>query len=86
MVRQLSFPTDEDGFLRRECPFCKKEFKLLFNQQEINELSESSLENFMLEKNTDCENEEIHNGIDQIEFICRSCGQKAQSTFWLTTA
>jgi uncharacterized Zn-finger protein len=26
---EVSFPLDDDGFLRRECPHCRREFKLL---------------------------------------------------------
>ncbi len=28
LIKEASFPTDEDGFLRRECPYCKRQFKI----------------------------------------------------------
>ena len=29
---KVSLPTDSDGFLSQECPFCEQRFKVLFGQ------------------------------------------------------
>ena len=32
----VSFPLDDDGFFRRECPFCRKGFKIFLEKGELN--------------------------------------------------
>jgi len=46
----LPFPLDEDGFFRRECPFCHKEFKVLLEKEELTDLAQEGIDSFMLEK------------------------------------
>jgi DNA-directed RNA polymerase subunit RPC12/RpoP len=38
MSDMISMPLDSDGFLRRECPHCKREFKWLHSESESTEM------------------------------------------------
>lgn len=40
IIKNLPLPVDEDGFLRRECPYCKRQFKL--HQDEFGSLQDES--------------------------------------------
>ena len=31
---KIKFPLDNDGFFRRECPFCNREFKIMIEESE----------------------------------------------------
>lgn len=35
VIKEASFPTDEDGFFRRECPYCKRQFKIYKDDYEL---------------------------------------------------
>ena len=45
----LSFPLDDDGFFRRECPLCCREFKVLLEEHELTSLAQEGLDSYMLE-------------------------------------
>ena len=79
LKKRISFPLDKDGFFRRECPLCCKEFKLLLDKKELDDLVDS----FMLEKEEDEINSEDSN-VPQEEFVCPYCGQKAAASDWWT--
>jgi len=79
----LPFPLDDDGFFRRECPFCRKEFKVLLERVELTDLAQKGIDSFMIElkeETTDLDDNE-HSGT---EFICPYCGQRAPSDSWWT--
>lgn len=79
----LSFPLDDDGFFRRECPFCRKEFKILLEKDELVDLAQEGIDAFMVEpkeKATDLD----ESGRSEIEFICPYCRQRASSDSWWT--
>ncbi len=79
----LSFPVDDDGFFRRECPFCCKEFKVLLEREELTDLSEKGIDSFMLEG----EKEETNlneSESSETEFTCPYCGQRAPINSWWT--
>ncbi len=76
----ISFPLDSNGFFRRECPFCYREFKILLKDNEINDLSRDSMKSFMLEKNEDTTEDEFESN----EFFCPYCGQAAKNDKWWT--
>lgn len=77
----VSFPTDEEGFFRRECPFCRKEFKILLEKKEIEDLVQKGLDSYLLdedEKDSDDKEE------SEDEFHCPYCGQTSPSNEWWT--
>jgi len=76
----ISFPLDSNGFLRRECPFCCREFKILLRDEELMDLSKEGSESFMLEKEE--KNSEVQPEAD--DFFCPYCGQAAKSGKWWT--
>jgi hypothetical protein len=79
----LPFPLDDDGFFRRECPFCRKEFKVLLEKEELTDLAQKGIDSFMIEtkeEKTDLDDSER----SETEFICPYCGQRASSDSWWT--
>lgn len=83
IVKEVSFPTDEDGFLRRACPFCKREFKVKFKQEEISDISQRSIENYLLESQ-DESHDLIENEDSENKYFCPYCGQQASFNDWWT--
>jgi len=79
----LPFPLDDDGFFRRECPFCRKEFKVLLEKEELTDLTQKGIDSFMIElkeETPDLDDSER----SETEFICPYCGQRAPSDSWWT--
>lgn len=79
----LSFPLDDDGFLRRECPLCCREFKVLLEENELTSLAQEGLGSYMLETHeeaTDANEEEEA----ELAFTCPYCGQEAIRDSWWT--
>lgn len=79
----LSFPLDEDGFFRRECPFCHKEFKVLLEKEELADLGQGGIDSFMLEEK-EKETNLTEGGSSETEYFCPYCGQQAPSDSWWT--
>ncbi len=80
----LPFPLDEDGFLRRECPLCCREFKILLGREELQTFEQKSIGSFMLE--TQEEEQETGEGDAEaaVEFTCPYCGQRSAGGKWWT--
>lgn len=78
----LSFPLDDDGFFRRECPFCYREFKVLLEEDEMTGLAQEGLDSYMLE----VQEEAASSSEEETEpdFTCPYCGQKAPRGSWWT--
>jgi len=45
----ISLPLDDEGFFRRECPFCRKEFKVMLTKEELVTLAQEGIDSFMTE-------------------------------------
>jgi hypothetical protein len=79
----LSFPLDDDGFFRRECPLCHREFKVLLEENELPSLAQEGIGSYLLETQEEAtganENEETES-----EFTCPYCGQRAPRDSWWT--
>lgn len=75
----LAFPLDEDGFFRRECPLCIKEFKVIVTKEELTDLSQKGIDSFMLEQE-----EESDKDFSETEFFCPYCGQRSSIESWWT--
>jgi hypothetical protein len=78
---KLSFPLDSDGFLRRQCQLCRKEFKILLNEDELGDLSQEGIESFMLEHSEEKDPEESS---EEGNFFCPYCRQTAGNDKWWT--
>ncbi len=76
--KNISFPLDTKGFFRRACPFCQREFKVLVEKEELNNLAQESLESFMVEKEKTVEEKK------ESKFFCPYCGQQSPSNSWWT--
>jgi hypothetical protein len=79
----LSFPLDDDGFFRRECTFCCKEFKVLLEKEELTDLSQKGVDSFMLEGKEE-ETNLTESESSETEFTCPYCGQRTPSNSWWT--
>jgi len=81
--RQVSFPRDEQGFFRWECPLCCREFKVLLKDDELGQIAQSSIEDFLIEKGVHDRSDDEESEEPQ-EFFCPYCGQSAPSDHWWT--
>jgi uncharacterized Zn-finger protein len=79
----LPFSLDDEKFFRRECPFCRKEFKVLLEKEELTDLAQKGIDSFMIEakeESIDLNESELL----EAEFTCPYCGQQAPSDSWWT--
>ena len=80
IVKSIQIPLDEEGYLRRGCPFCMKEFKILPEKEELDNSTPKNVDNYMIEEEEyDKEDESSEN-----EFFCPYCGQRAPEGHWWT--
>ena len=80
----LSFPLDSERFLRRECPFCAREFKVLLHEREIVDLTQMTRDRFLLAEGGDTRSEDDTDDT-AAEHHCPYCGQSAPPDHWWTT-
>lgn len=81
--RQISFPLDDEGFFRRECPLCCYEFKVLLKDDELGQLAQSCIDDFLIEQGLQ-EAPDEESDEDSQEYVCPYCGQSAPSDHWWT--
>jgi hypothetical protein len=79
--KSVVFPLDEEGLFRRECPFCKREFKVLVTKEELSDIAQKGIETFLLENE---EPDEEEQEAVEPEFFCPYCGQRASRSNWWT--
>jgi len=77
----LHFPLDEGGFLRRECPFCKREFKVLVTAEERKAPTESIRQLFLT---SDQDQWSLGDEGESPEYHCPYCGQIGSRDSWWT--
>lgn len=79
----ISLPLDDEKFFRRECPFCKKEFKIQIEKKDLIDLAQKGIDSFLTDDEVDSseynENDDIIN-----YYFCPYCGQQAPDTHWWT--
>jgi len=80
---RIELPLDDGGFLRRECPLCRREFKVLVGAEELDDLASHGLESFLLDEDTD-ETEQDPQHVEGPQLTCPYCGQQAESDNWWT--
>lgn len=83
IIFEISLPLDSDGFLRRECPLCNKQFKVEFTDEERKTVIQKEIENYLLQNDVIQKAEEPEE-VDEIEYWCPYCGQVAKSNSWWT--
>jgi hypothetical protein len=78
---RVYFPLD-DGFLRRECPYCRKECKIQLLEQEIRDLASKLEESYLVEESQDREPQTAEEPEEMR--TCPYCGQQADGGSWWT--
>lgn len=78
----ISFPLDDDNFLRRECPLCHKELKIQIEEKELIDLIQKSINSFLIETTEEGDAEQDKDL--EIEFTCPYCGQQSLDEIWWT--
>lgn len=78
----LSMPLDDDGYFRRECPLCCKEFKVLLEHDEMIDLAQHGVESYLLEEPDGTATDKSQD--EETQYTCPYCGQKASSDDWWT--
>ena len=76
----IFFPLDDDNFFRRQCPLCRREFKILLEEHELEDITKKGIESFMLEQRE--EKDELEE--ESEEFYCPYCGQSSPHDKWWT--
>ena len=79
----ISLPLDDDGFFRRQCPFCCREFKVLLEKEELDDFVLKGIDSFMIEQ----QEKDVDSGMNEYsetEFTCPYCEQCAPHDSWWT--
>lgn len=79
----VSFPLDEDGFLRRECPLCSQEFKVKPTSAELRSEAERTTHAMLAQEAEPRAGDEADSGEPRDRW-CPYCGQQAPTTSWWT--
>lgn len=79
----VKVPIDDDSALRRECPYCNKEFKFVLKKGELEDIIQKGLNSFMLDSGLVEQNDELSDGAKEEQY-CPYCGQKAPLNQWWT--
>lgn len=83
LVFNISLPLDSDGFLRRECPFCKMQFKVSLTEEETKSIIQKEIENYLVE-NEVIELDEDSKSAEGVEYWCPYCRETAKASDWWT--
>ena len=78
---KVSIPLDDDGFLRRECPLCVRQFKIRPTEEKLQDLAEKGIQNYLIEENAEPEPEDED---ETRQFTCPYCGQQSAADTWWT--
>lgn len=78
----ISLPLDDGGFFRRECPFCRREFKVMLTKDELGTLAQEGIDSFMTEVERKTDSDESSQ--EELEYFCPYCGQSAPQNSWWT--
>lgn len=79
--RYLTFPLDDEGYFRRECPYCHKEFKVMPEKDDFIEFDKEFIDSISV-ANESIEGEKDPSDISV--FTCPYCNQKAPMGDWWT--
>lgn len=82
-VIHIELPLDSDNFLRRACPFCRREFKAETSIQDRQSWVQHQLEAYLLQQGMEIE-ESQHSEQEQNTRWCPYCGEQAYADSWWT--
>ncbi|CCU84146.1 hypothetical protein [Mesotoga prima] len=77
---QVFLPLDTDRFLRRECPYCKREFKIEVPDELLRQEDDKFTAEYMVEAEEQTQIIETN----EKEIHCPYCGQVAPANYWFT--
>jgi hypothetical protein len=83
----IELPLDSDGFLRRECPLCVRQFKIEAQEDDRQSLIQRELDAYLLQEGPGIRAESADaTGTDEeeSELWCPYCGQTAPRNQWWT--
>jgi len=78
----VSFPLDDDGFFRRQCPLCRWEFKIQLPEEDLTTLAQKGLQNYLVDEGLVEAPEDLEP--DETQFMCPYCGQESDHDSWWT--
>ena len=79
---EVPFPLD-GGYLRRQCPCCGRQFKVLLTKEELVSTSRSAIEAYMVQEASPGE-EPVEGDDQEANLFCPYCGQAAPVSDWFT--
>ena len=82
--QNISFPLDDDGFFRRQCPLCTREFKIKMTKEELTDIAQKGLEDYLLQADLIEQNDDHGWNDGQEEPFCPYCGQQSTWSDWWT--
>lgn len=82
IIREVRLPLD-GRFLRRECPFCRRQFKVAIPEEELQTLTQSKISAFLLGA-TSTGREAPSEERQEVQLFCPYCGQQAERDQWWT--
>ena len=79
---QVPFPVDDEGFFRRECPYCRREFKILLERAELGDMISQLEDSYLVEETSGVD---ADGGREEVDLLtCPYCGQQANRETWWT--
>jgi predicted RNA-binding Zn-ribbon protein involved in translation (DUF1610 family) len=84
VLMNVSFPLDDDSYFRRECPYCKDEFKINITDKQKNAIVHNLLDNYLSQGESKSGSDKDEDDNDEIEYYCPYCGQTAGPDKWWT--
>ena len=77
----LQLPLDH-GFLRRECPLCRRQFKVLLREEEMADIPRKGADEFWA--SSEASQEPDASSTKMAENFCPYCGQPSSESDWWT--
>jgi Zn ribbon nucleic-acid-binding protein len=81
IIFNISLPLDSDGFLRRECPLCKRQYKIETSLDERKSIIQKEIEYYLVQNNIVEKQDEID---EDIAYRCPYCGETSSANSWWT--
>lgn len=76
-MQRVSLPVDSQGFVRRECPHCRRQFKARGGPEDGATVQRCLSQHLLFENDHEV-------SVDDAMFFCVYCGQEAPSDEWCT--
>lgn len=81
-IIQVLFPVDNEGYFRRECPYCCKEFKVLLEKNEMEDIISQLEDSYSLDESSEPKIDDYRE--QEALFTCPYCGQEGDRGSWCT--